>query len=147
MAQISVWSIQEIRHGFLGGGFLISVSEQVFEGLVQDAVESIPERFKDHLENVAFIVADEPSRAQLEAGGILHKNMTLLGLYEGIPLPHRSAGYGGTMPDVITIFKRPHEIAARTLEQLHASVHQTVWHEVAHYFGLDHGQIRDLEER
>jgi predicted Zn-dependent protease with MMP-like domain len=72
--------------------------------------------------------------------------MTLLGLYEGIPLPSRGDGYSGVLPDVITIFKRPHEATAAGLEGLRREVHQTVWHEVAHYFGLDHGQIHSLEK-
>jgi predicted Zn-dependent protease with MMP-like domain len=86
-----------------------------------------------------------PSREQLRAGGILHGRGTLLGLYEGIPLPVRNNGYNGVTPDVITIFKRPHEWVARDEEALARLVHQTVWHEVAHYFGLGHGAIRKLE--
>ena len=71
----------------------------------------------------------------------------LLGLYEGIPLPRRNNGYSGVLPDVITIFKRAHEMITHDLQEMRDMVHQTVWHEVAHYFGLDHGQIRALEER
>jgi predicted Zn-dependent protease with MMP-like domain len=124
---------------------MIQVDEAIFEQLVEEAVASIPARFKTHLANVAFMVAEEPTREQLRAGGLLHGRGTLLGLYEGIPLPARSNGYSGVLPDVITIFKRPHEWGAQTIEELRAEVHQTVWHEVAHYFGLDHGAIRELE--
>jgi predicted Zn-dependent protease with MMP-like domain len=126
---------------------MIHVSEEQFEQLVEQAVARIPERFKSHLENVAFLVADEPSREQLAAGGLLHGHATLLGLYEGIPLPRRGNGYNGVAPDVITVFRRPHEWAARNEIELARMVHQTVWHEVAHYFGLGHGAIRELEER
>jgi predicted Zn-dependent protease with MMP-like domain len=72
--------------------------------------------------------------------------MTLLGLYEGVPLPQRTGGYSGVAPDMITIFKRPHEMMAPDVEQMRRDVHQTVWHEVAHYFGLNHGQIHELEK-
>ncbi|HUD11943.1 MAG TPA: metallopeptidase family protein [Candidatus Saccharimonadia bacterium] len=125
---------------------MIHVSDQVFQGFVEDAVESIPPQFKSHLENVAFLVAEEPTEAQLTSGGVIHKGVTLLGLYEGIPLPRRGNGYNGVMPDTVTIFKRPHEVSAHDLEALRLQVHQTVWHEVAHYFGLDHGQIQALEQ-
>jgi predicted Zn-dependent protease with MMP-like domain len=124
---------------------MISVTGEQFETLVERAVAGIPERFASHLNNVAFMVADTPSREQLHKSGILHGRATLLGLYEGIPLPARNNGYNGVMPDVITIFQRPHEWLARDEAGLATAVHQTVWHEVAHYFGLGHGAIRELE--
>jgi predicted Zn-dependent protease with MMP-like domain len=126
---------------------MIHVTDELFQKLVEEAVASIPARFRDHLENVAFLVADQPSPAQLKASGIVHGNVTLLGLYQGIPLPRRGNGYNGVMPDVITVFRGPHEAKANDLEDLRIAVHQTVWHEVAHYFGLGHGAIRELEER
>lgn len=125
---------------------MIHVSDEEFYELVASAVASIPERFASHLNNVAFMVAEEPTPEQLESGGGLHGGGTLLGLYEGIPLPERNDGYSGVVPDMITIFKNPHEAAAYDLAMLEREVHQTVWHEVAHYFGLDHGQIHALED-
>jgi predicted Zn-dependent protease with MMP-like domain len=124
---------------------MIRVSDEHFHEVVERAVTEIPKRYKSHLENVAFMVADEPSPAHLRASGRLHGRSLLLGLYEGIPLPSRGNGYNGVMPDVITVFQKPHEILARDEAQLAAMVHDTVWHEVAHYFGLGHGAIRRLE--
>jgi predicted Zn-dependent protease with MMP-like domain len=49
------------------------------------------------------------------------------------------------LPDVITVFKQAHELVAADYEGMRRAVRQTVWHEVAHYFGLGHGQIRALE--
>jgi len=127
--------------------YMTHLSEEEFHELVEQAVAEIPERFAKHLENVAFMVADDPSPQQMSKGGILHGRQLLLGLYEGIPLPTRNNGYSGVMPDVITVFRRPHELIAQDEAQLRQMVHQTVWHEVAHYFGLGHGAIRELEER
>jgi predicted Zn-dependent protease with MMP-like domain len=124
---------------------MIHVSDEQFEQLVELAVSDIPKRFADHLENVSFMVAEEPSPQQLGAHVGLHGRGTLLGLYEGIPLTRRSGGYSGVLPDIITIFKRSHEMIAQDLEQMRGQVHQTVWHEVAHYFGLGHGEIHALE--
>jgi predicted Zn-dependent protease with MMP-like domain len=124
---------------------MFHVSDDVFQRMVEESVAGIPERFKSHLDNVAFLTTDVPTDVQLEAGGILHKNMTLLGLYEGIPLPRRLNSYNGAIPDVITIFKKPHEMSSKDLGGLRNKIHETVWHEVAHYFGLDHGQIHALE--
>lgn len=93
------------------------------------------------------MTAPTATMEQIARGEELHGDETLLGLYEGIPLPERSEGYSGVVPDVITIFKEPHETWAPDLKALRQDVHQTVWHEVAHYFGLDHGQIEALEHK
>src|SRR4051812_11709767 len=118
---------------------MIHVTDEQFQQMMEEAVARIPERFARHLNNVAFMVADEPTPRQMGAHGGLHGGTVLLGLYEGIPLPRRNDGYNGVMPDVITVFKRSQELVANSLEELREQVHQTVWHEVAHYFGLDHG--------
>jgi predicted Zn-dependent protease with MMP-like domain len=123
---------------------MIHVSDEVFQRLVEAAVAAIPSRFAEHLNNVAFIVAEEPTPGQLKAGGGVRRGDVLLGLYEGIPLPSRNGGYNMVLPDVITIFKHSHELVAAELEGLGRQVHETVWHEVAHYFGLDHRQIDAL---
>ncbi len=124
---------------------MVTISDEEFEKMVEQAVAAIPERFARALDNVAFLVAEAPNREQLRGGGLLHGRGTLLGLYEGIPLPRRNSGYNGVMPDVITVFRQPHVELARSLDELAGQVHQTVWHEVAHYFGLGHGAIRELE--
>ena len=125
---------------------MIEVSDEQFEQLVADAVAAIPPKYKQHLQNLAFMVADQPTREQLGRSGQIHGHTTLLGLYEGIPLPARSAGYSGVVPDLITVFKWPHLSLAHSEAELAANVHETVWHEVAHYFGLNHGQIRAVPE-
>ncbi|HSX01162.1 MAG TPA: metallopeptidase family protein [Candidatus Saccharimonas sp.] len=122
---------------------MVQITDDEFEQLVQEAVAAIPERFAERLNNVAFLVADEPTREQI--GRNVRRGQTLLGLYEGVPLPKRGNGYTMVPPDVITVFRGPHVRGARSLESLRAQVHNTVWHEVAHYFGLDHGAIRELE--
>jgi predicted Zn-dependent protease with MMP-like domain len=126
---------------------MVDVSDSEFEELVEEAVAAIPKRFADHLDNVAFLVEDVPTQAQLAAGGLLHGRATLLGLYQGIPLPRRNNGYNGVAPDVITIFRRPHLLMAGSIAELKENVRHTVWHEVAHYFGLDHGAISEIEHR
>ena len=72
---------------------------------------------------------------------------TLLGLYQGRPLTQRSVFESFAMPDRITIFQGPHERLARGAAQLKQMVEDTVWHEVAHYFGMDERQVRAAERR
>jgi len=72
----------------------------------------------------------------------------LLGLYQGRPLTHRSVWESFAMPDRITIYQGPHERLARgNIERLEQMVADTVWHEIAHYFGMDEARVRRAEYR
>jgi predicted Zn-dependent protease with MMP-like domain len=122
------------------------MNPQEFDQLVAAAYAKIPARFRRRLKNVALIVEPEPNAGQLERGHVPTGN-TLLGLYEGRPLTQRSVFESFAMPDKITIFQGPHERLARTPEDLPRMVADTVWHEVAHYFGMDELQVRAAERR
>lgn len=111
------------------------MSPREFDRLVEEALRTIPARFRRKLHNVAFVVEREPPRPGL------------LGLYEGRPLTRRSVGDSFTLPDKITIYQGPHERMARNRAELARLVRQTVWHEVAHYFGLSESEIRRAEWR
>jgi len=117
-----------------------------FDGLVADACKRIPKRFRKRMQNIAVMVEPEPTTAQLERARV-PRGGTLLGLYEGRPLTGRSVFDAFTMPDRITIFQGPHERLARNPEQLARMVEDTVWHEVAHYFGMDELQVRTAERK
>ena len=117
-----------------------------FDNLVQSAFAQIPGRFRRRLQNVAMIVEAEPSPVQLAEAGV-GPGGTLLGLYQGRPLTRRSVFESFSMPDRITIFQGPHERLARGEEHLKRMVEDTVWHEVAHYFGMDERQVRAAERR
>ena len=120
------------------------MSPNEFDRLVGAAYARIPARFRKRLKNVALLVEPEPSAAQL---GRLRRGSTLLGLYEGRPLTTRSVFEPFSMPDRITIFQGPHERLARNPEHLLQLIDETVWHEVAHYFGMDESQVRAAERR
>jgi predicted Zn-dependent protease with MMP-like domain len=122
------------------------MSPHEFDRLVSEAYASIPARFRRRLKNVALIVEPEPGPAQL-ARGRVPKGSTLLGLYEGRPLTQRSVFEPFAWPDKITIFQGPHERLARSPEDLPRLVADTVWHEVAHYFGMDELQVRTAERK
>jgi predicted Zn-dependent protease with MMP-like domain len=117
-----------------------------FDRLVAEACARIPARFRKRLRNVAILVEAEPSPAQLARGGV-SRGGTLLGLYEGRPLPSRSVFEPFSMPDRIVIFQGPHVRLAESLEHLKLMVYDTVWHEVAHYFGLNEREVRAAERR
>lgn len=117
-----------------------------FDGLVAEAFARIPLRFRRRMKNVAMMVEAEPTREQLGRGRV-PRGGTLLGLYEGRPLTQRSVFESFAMPDRIVIFQGPHERLARSPAQLAEMVAGTVWHEVAHYFGMSEAQVRAAERK
>ncbi|HYG84175.1 MAG TPA: metallopeptidase family protein [Verrucomicrobiae bacterium] len=121
----------------------LGITDEAFGAIVAEAIDALPEKYGRRLDNVAFVTADQPSPQQREKMRLRHYE-TLFGLYEGIPQVTRGAGYSFVLPDKITIFKLPLIAASRTVEELRERTRKTVWHEVAHHFGLDHEQIDRL---
>ena len=124
---------------------MYSISQEEFETLVGDAIDALPPQLNKHLQNVVFIVEDEPTheqRIKLKLGPY----QTLFGLYEGVPLVRRNGNSAMLLPDKITLFKTPLEHSSNSMEDLAEHVHRTVWHEVAHYYGLDHEKIEAIEK-
>lgn len=121
---------------------MITVTDEEFEEMIGKSMDALAENMKE-VRNVAIIVEDEPSDEQRER---LHLrcNETLFGLYEGVPLSERN-GTTKLLPDKITLFKGPLSEHAQDRHELQQEVHHTLWHELAHYFGLSHEQIHARE--
>lgn len=126
---------------------MYEATDEEFEQAVIDGIASVPERFRDDIENLAFVVEDEPSsgevaRARAESGG----RREVLGLYSGVPLPERNSGYGlgSPRPDVITIYRGPHQRCSNSHDDLVERVRRTIVHEIGHYFGMDEDQLREM---
>lgn len=118
----------------------INVDQDRFEELVAEALDTIPEELSRHIENVAVVVQDRPTRAQ-QAN---HRGM-LLGLYEGISLTRRSPmSYSGVMPDRITIFRLAHLRVVADEDELRHRIAVTVVHEVGHHFGISDRRLQEL---
>lgn len=115
-----------------------------FEKIVRDGIRAIPDKFLRKLNNVAIVIEGEPMPAKKKKLNI-HSNWTLLGLYEGVSQARRGANYNATLPDKITIFQNPIEREARDEEDLKEIVKNTVWHEIAHHFGMSEVQVRQAE--
>ena len=117
-----------------------------FEKIVEEGIKAIPEKFLRKLENVAIIVEDEPTLAQKKKLN-LHPSWTLFGLYEGVPQLERGTNYSAVLPDKITIFQNPIEALARDEKDIKEMVKNTVWHEIAHHFGMDEARVRQAEAK
>jgi predicted Zn-dependent protease with MMP-like domain len=119
------------------------MTPEEFQALVAEALDDLPSEILERMDNVAVTVAYWPSRAQLTRAGVKSPH-TLFGLYEGVPLTKRGAGYGMVPPDRITLFQGPLEAACRTPAALREQVRRTVIHEIGHHFGIDEDRIREL---
>lgn len=123
---------------------MISVSQEQLDTLLAEAMDELPQSHISAIKNVAIVWADEPT-AEERVRLNLHPNETLFGLYQGVPLPKRLGRINDYSPGKITIYRGPITRSVSTLPELKEQLKHTVWHEVAHYFGLDHDQIRRLE--
>jgi len=124
---------------------VIEISDKQFEEIVAGAIDAIPPPYIDRLENVAFIVEDQPTEEQNRKLGLRCHDL-LFGLYEGVPLPQRM-GSSKLLPDKITLFKKPLISISKDLGELSQNIKHTIWHEVAHYYGLGHKRIHELERK
>jgi predicted Zn-dependent protease with MMP-like domain len=117
----------------------VTINPAEFERLVEEALDSLPERFAELLDNVVVVVEEEPNALDLE---VLHEghdhdhgHSELLGLYRGTPMTRRTYD-SFRMPDQIAIFRGPILRVSRTRSDAHRQIRETVIHELGHYFGL-----------
>ncbi len=134
------------------------MDRELFEKMVLEGYEKLPAWVHAKVSNVALLVEDEPSAEVREIHKLAYDE-TLLGHYQGIPVTLRGEEYGGmVMPDTITIFQEPILDAAEEVcppeatdeeyyQYVRKIVHDTVWHEYAHYLGMDEAEVRAREQK
>jgi predicted Zn-dependent protease with MMP-like domain len=113
-----------------------------FERLVERALADIPSPFAEILDEVAIVIAAEPSPAQRRENG-LRPDETLYGLYEGVPRTEWEAGWA-PIPDRIVLFQQPLEEDFPDPLDLADEVRVTVIHELAHHLGIDDDRLEEL---
>ena len=123
----------------------MELSDQQFDALITRAMDELPQEYIRGLQNVAIVMADEPDEAQKRKLKLRHDHL-LLGLYEGVPRTARTGNEAGLLPDKITLFKYPILTVSLDDDGLFEQVKRTLWHEIAHYYGLDHDRIDYLEK-
>ncbi len=111
----------------------MEVSREQFELWVKEAIDNLPEKFLKKLNNVAFVVKNEPTKEQLKKAK-LKAGHILFGLYEGY-LQSRKLNIGPVVPDRITIFRKAITGQHSTKEGIRSQIFKTIKHEIAHHFG------------
>ena len=118
------------------------MTRERFEEIAQHAFDSLPDTFRGSVENVQIVVEDFPSEDALERTRAGKKS--LLGLYQGVPLPHRGTSYGmyPVGPDKITLYQANIEAVCRTDEEIELRIREVLFHELGHYFGMNEQEVR-----
>jgi predicted Zn-dependent protease with MMP-like domain len=107
----------------------------VFERLVANALETLPQELRGYMSNVAIVVEDEPPY-----------DAPLLGLYQGVPRALPGNGRGGLLPDKISIYRGPIErLSGGDANRLEQEVRHVVLHEVAHHFGISDERLIEID--
>ncbi len=106
-----------------------------FDAIVQDALDEVPEDLLALLDNVVFLVEDEPPP----------QDPDLLGVYDGVPLTERGEAWGaGSLPDRILLFRGPLTRMCADVDELTEEIAVTVVHEIAHHVGIGEEALHDL---
>jgi predicted Zn-dependent protease with MMP-like domain len=122
------------------------LTDEKFDELITRAMDELPQQYIKGLDNVAIVMADEPTDEQKMKMQI-REHTVLLGLYEGIPLTHRGNNYTFVLPDKITLFKHSILRVVRSEDELFEQIKRTLWHEIAHYYGLNHARMEELQRK
>jgi len=121
----------------------VRLSTERFAELVNEALASVPQEFRAHLDNVSVEVQDRPDRRTLSSVKLSRREL-LLGVYQGVPLTRKSVSAPYDWPERILIFQRNIEACCRSEREVVEQVRRTVLHEIAHHFGMDEGDLREL---
>jgi predicted Zn-dependent protease with MMP-like domain len=122
------------------------VTRDEFLALVDEALLTIPDEFRDAMKNIAIVVEDQPSPQAL-ADVDIEPPDSLLGLYQGTPLTERQWAHGNALPDKITLFQGPIEESSEDRDDTIVAIGETLIHEIGHYFGLSEEEIEEIEEK
>ncbi len=129
---------------FVGTAAMVPrMTRERFGKIMEEALAELPARFREHLDDVLFVVEDEPSSEDLEGLGLDPRRDTIFGLFDGVPLAERSCADSAPSPDRIVLFYRPLVREFRTPWALRRQIRTTLVHEVAHFFGMDEDEIAE----
>ncbi len=120
------------------------MSDEEFITLVDAGIDALGEDIRARMDNVAIVIADAPTEEQRKENN-LSEDEVLFGLYEGIPQTERGLSDDIVLPDKITIFKEAILAVYSDPADIAVCVANTVWHEVAHHFGMDENEVRAEE--
>jgi predicted Zn-dependent protease with MMP-like domain len=121
-----------------------------FLRLTAEALDSLPDQFRERIHNVAVLVEDEPREQALRrrrgtpAPRSGRPRRLLMGKFVGVPRTHKSFFDLPAGPDHIVLYQRNIEAVSNTDAEVREQIRRTVIHEFGHYFGMDESQLWDV---
>jgi predicted Zn-dependent protease with MMP-like domain len=113
-----------------------------FTKVVEEALDSLPQEFRNRIRNVAVLVEDLPPNQPRPKPG--QRRRLLLGVFHGVPTTKKSTFDLPTGPDHIVLYQKNIEAVCSTEAEVRHQIRQTVIHELGHYFGLNEEQLKDV---
>jgi predicted Zn-dependent protease with MMP-like domain len=117
------------------------MNREHFVKVVEEELDSLPEEFRERIQNVAVLVEDLPPHQPSTSSG---ERTLLLGLFHGVPRTRKSFFDLTPGPDHIVLYKRNIEAVCSTEAELRQQIRLTLMHELGHYFGMDENQLKDV---
>jgi predicted Zn-dependent protease with MMP-like domain len=114
----------------------LQISRSLFEEVVSDALDRMPDEFAELMSNIAVQIEDRPDDETLRELDLDPRLDTLYGLYTGIPLDERGGWYGNVLPDLVLLYRQPLLDDCRDREDLIHQIQLTLLHEIGHHFGF-----------
>ena len=121
----------------------MKLTDDEFEDVVEEALESLPPAFAPYMEDVVVDVEPAPDDETCRRVGLTDPR-GLMGLFHGVPVTQRSVELPLRFPNRVVIYQRNLERLCRSRSQLLREIRRTVLHEVGHHFGLSEGDLADL---
>jgi predicted Zn-dependent protease with MMP-like domain len=115
-----------------------------FVGLVEEVLDSLPEKFRERIQNLAVMVEDRPPGSVVRRRFGSGRQGLILGVYQGVPATQRSVFDLPHGPDRIVIYQKNIEAVCRSEVEIRHQVRQTVLHEIGHYFGMSEEELKDV---
>lgn len=123
----------------------MQLTDQEFDTLIAKAMDELPQEYIHNMHNVAIVMSDEPDAEQRERLK-LRGDQLLLGLFEGVPRILQTGNEAGLLPSKITLFKNQIIAVVNDDASLFEQIKRTLWHEIAHYYGLEHHHMDALQK-
>lgn len=120
-----------------------NLTDEQFDALITRAMDELPQEYITNMENVAITIADDPTPEQVNKMKI-RDGVVLLGLFEGVSKTQQGSGL---FPSRITLFKHSILRVVRSDAELFEQIKRTLWHEIAHYYGLSHTRMDELQNK
>lgn len=122
------------------------MSDEYFDSLITRAMNELPQEYISNMQNVVVVMEDEPSDEQRERLKMRGDSL-LLGLFEGVPRTRQTGSESGILPGKITLFKNHIRAVSHDETSFFEQIKRTLWHEIAHYYGLEHSDIDQRQQR